>query len=145
VRAVALHQAAATFLATQARSATWDLYEHYEESPEYSATYREMRRLHELIKKTSDTVAAQSSLPASNTALAEQLHEIEVLLQVVQVQTANWSRDADAPRSESGVDLQTQLERMSVTLAELMASLRVQPQDFAAADEEPATIIKARQ
>lgn len=142
---LALHQSAAVHLHAQARAATWDLYEHYDQSPGYKEAYREMYRLLGLTRSLADAARGQSPTAAASTQMIAWLHEAEVLLQVVQVQTANWSRDANAPESSSRADLQTQLERLSATLSEVMTAYRIPPQEFAAAEEEPATVIRARQ
>jgi hypothetical protein len=128
-------------LLTQTRAATWDLYEHYEESLGYADAYREMRRLFTQVRVLANLARAGKSASAGSS-LTSSLREIEVLIQIVQVQTAEWTRDAGAP---AGPELQQQLTDVSETLRDVMAEFQVSPQILSAVNEEPATVIKSRQ
>lgn len=138
-------ETAAALLLAQARTATWEIYEHFDQNAGYSETYREMHKFLQTVKSISTETTLQAEQSVVSTQLADALREAEVSLQVLQIQTDGWRRDADAPAQSEQSPLALQFERMAGTLAELMTASNVAPQDFAAVDDAADTPIRARQ
>jgi hypothetical protein len=97
------------------------------------------------VKSISTEATRQAQQPTVSAKLADALREAEVSLEVLQIQTDGWQRDADAPAQGEQNPLALQFERMASTLAELMTASDVAPQDFAAVDDAADTPIRARQ
>lgn len=138
-------ETAAAHLYAQARAATWDLYENYCDNETYASTYRSMRGLLETVKSISTRIRKEASDTSARPSLAVSLQEADAMLQVLQAEIANWQPDSQNKRKPSDPELQTRLERMSATLADLMSAVAVPTTNLAALDEGPATTIRSKQ
>jgi hypothetical protein len=140
-RPLTVRESAAALLLAQTREAAWDAYENYTHSDGYADTYRELHKFLQSVKSLSDEAGRQSSSGTVSESFANALRDAEINLQVLQVQTESWQRTAAKDRPE----LPAQLQKMAASLAELMTASNVASQLYAAVDEEPATVIRAKQ